>query len=177
MTSVEYVQLKAFARVDGVLLALLWAGSFACYLIGLSNPSWSATALLMAVSTPLFAAWRLRSFRNTVLNGGISFLRGWFFVVLLFFYAGLLFAIAQYGYLAYMDHGYLMRMLQQMLESPESQQLIVQYGMGDMMNESVQQLLAMRPIDLVLNMLTTNIMMGFIMGMPIAALMMKKVKK
>jgi hypothetical protein len=176
MTSVEYIQLKAFARYDGLLMALLWAGSFACYLVGLSDPGWSATALLLAVSTPLFAAWRLRIFRNTVLNGAISFMRGWAFVILVFFYAGLLFALAQYGYLAYMDQGYLVQMLQKLLDAPESQQLITQYGMADVMNESVHLLLTMRPIDFVLNMLTTNIMMGFVLGVPIAALMKRRLK-
>jgi hypothetical protein len=45
------------------------------------------------------------------------------------------------------------------------------YGMSEMMNESVQMLSEMRPIDYVLNVLTLNITFGLIIGWPIAALL------
>ena len=38
MTPAEYIQLKAFARQDGALLALLLVVVFLLYIIGLSNP-------------------------------------------------------------------------------------------------------------------------------------------
>ena len=176
MTPAEYVQLKAFARVDGMQVALLWTASFACYIVGLKAPLCGMAAILLMVITPFFVARRLRRFRDVDRGGTISLLRGWAFVILVFFYAGLLFALAQYGYLAYMDQGYLVQMLQKLLDAPESQQLITQYGMADVMNESMHLLLTMRPIDFVLNMLTTNIMMGFVLGVPIAALMKRRLK-
>ena len=47
MTPQEYTQLKAFARQDGVLLALLWIGGFACYILGLSNPMLGLAAMVL----------------------------------------------------------------------------------------------------------------------------------
>ena len=46
MTPEEYIQLKAFARQDGAMLSLLWIGSFACYIKGLSSPTLAFAALL-----------------------------------------------------------------------------------------------------------------------------------
>ena len=54
-------------------------------------------------------------------------------------------------------------------------------GMKEQMNEGLKELQNMRPIDYALNMLTFNIMTGFFLGLPIAAVIQrvksKKVKK
>ena len=122
MTAPEYKQLKAFARVDGALLAVLMI-----------------TCCLM------------------------------------FFYGGLIFALAQYAYMAYMDKGYLVMTITNILALPENAEVIKQLGMADQVSESIHMLQAMRPIDFALNMLTTIIMGGIMLGLPIAAIM-KKVK-
>lgn len=176
MTPAEYIQLKAFARIDGLFVAVLWVMSFACYIIGLSSSMWAMAAMLLAMSTPFFVANRLRLFRDGARDGIISLKRGWAFVVLVFFYGGLLFAIAQYAYFAFMDKGYLLNSLQQLMESPEASQMMAQQGMTDMVNEAMAQLQSMRPIDISLNMLTTNILLGFVLGLPIAAVMRRKLK-
>jgi hypothetical protein len=174
MTPVEYMQLKAFARVDGAWVALLWVVSFGCYVAGLSNPTLSMVALVLALISPFVIARQLRAFRDEALDGGITFLRGWAFVVLVFFYGGLLFALAQYAYFAFMDKGYMMKCLQQMMSSPEAEAMINKYGMGDAMSQSISQLQAMRPIDMALNVLTSIIMLGMALGLPIAAMMRRQ---
>ena len=37
MTAEEYIQLKAFARIDGALLSVMWIASFALYVIGMTK--------------------------------------------------------------------------------------------------------------------------------------------
>jgi hypothetical protein len=44
-----------------------------------------------------------------------------------------------------------------------------------MMDESLQQMAATRPIDYALNMLTINISLGFILGIPISLLKQRTV--
>ena len=61
------------------------------------------------------------------------------------------------------------------LALPENAEVIKQLGMADQVSESIHMLQAMRPIDFALNMLTTIIMGGIMLGLPIAAIM-KKVK-
>ena len=176
MTPAEYIQLKAFARVDGALLAVLWTVSFACYIVGLKNPFYSMVALLLMIATPFYVACRLRRFRDKNLAGIISLLRGWAFVILVFFYAAILLALVQYVYFAYMDHGYLLSSFQEAMSSPDTKQTIEQYGMSQSLNESFQLMGEMRPIDYSLNVLTVNICIGILLGLPVAALM-RKVKK
>ena len=176
MTAPEYIQLRAFARIDGALLAVLLIACFACYVVGLTSPLYGFLSLITLAVMPFFAGIRLKRFRDTGLEGTISFLRGWAYICLMFFYAGLLFALAQYAYLAYMDHGYLVMTISEMLSTPENTEVIKQMGMADQVSESLHMLQSMRPIDFALNMLTTIIMGGIMLGLPIAAIL-KKVKK
>lgn len=147
-----------------------------CYIVGMSNPSWLMAAFVLAIISLFFVVRRLRWFRDWVRDGNISFMRSWGFVVLVFFYAGLLFALAQYAYFAFLDHGYFMQMTHTMMSQPESEQLIKEYGMTETLNESLHEMQAMRPIDMALNMLTTNIMLGMLVGIPIAALMKRNTR-
>ena len=170
MTPEEYVQLKAFARQDGALLALLWIGSLICYIQGLSSPIMGVLAILLIMFSPFFAASRLRHFRNYAREGIISFARGYAYTILIFFYGGLLLAAAIYVYFAFIDGGFLLAKLSEAAHSEEGRQLLQVYGMAEQMDEQLKQLSAMRPIDFALNMLTITIMSGFFLGLPIAAL-------
>ena len=169
MTAPEYFQLRAFARIDGLKLFLLWVASFGCYVAGLRSPILGVVAMTLAIATPFFSARLLRAFRDYGLDGIISLRRGWAYVVLQFFYASLLFAIAQFAYFTYLDKGYFAQALTQLFESPESAEAIKQMGMGAQISDSLQMLRTMRPIDLALNIMTSNLMIGCLIGLPIAA--------
>ena len=129
MTTQEYIQLRAFARVDGTYVGILWIASFACYLGGLSSPMLGLVGGILAVASPFFAAKRLIKFRDDIRDGEISGRRSMLYYALMFFYASLLFALAQYLYFAFLDGGYLMREYTSMLSSPEMKQAMQVYGM------------------------------------------------
>ena len=173
MTPAEYIQLKAFARQDGALLALLWVCAFILYIIGVSNSILGMAALMLMLYTPFFVGERLGKFRDYGREGLISFRRGYAYSVLVFFYGGVLFAVAQYLYFTYMDNGFLLSQFSKMVMSEEAQKVLKQYGMTQMVDESLQEMAHTRPIDYALNMLTVNISLGFILGLPISLFMQR----
>ena len=177
MTPAEYMQLKAFARIDGALLAVLWIVSFACYVAGVANPLYGMMAMLLMVATPFFVALRLGRFRDEARDGIISVARGWGYSGYVFFYASVLMAVAQYIYFAYIDQGYLLQSFATALSTPEAKQMMEQYGISQAMDESMEMMGELRPIDYALNVLTANIMVGVVLGLPIAALMRRSVVK
>ncbi len=177
LTPAEYIQLKAFARIDGALLSVLWVASFACYIAGIANPIFSMAAMILMFITPFFVGRCLAKFRDVGLGGIISFGRGWGYAVYVFFYAAILLAVAQYIYFAYMDQGYLISSFNNVLASPEVKQLFDQYGVRQAVTESIESMSQLRPIDYALNVLTMNIFVGIILGLPIAALMKRSVSK
>lgn len=173
MTAPEYTQLRAYARQDGFFLALLWISSFVCYLLGISNQFWGMMAMILAVSTPFFVANRLRKYRDEGREGLISFRRSYAYTVFVFFYGAVLLAISQFVYFAYLDNGYLMSEFSKILSSDEGRQLVQQYGLSKTVDEGLATMAAVRPIDYALNILTVNIILGFILGVPISLVMQR----
>lgn len=174
MTGAEYLQLKAFARIDGALLALWLIGCFACYVLGLASPTYGIVAMLLTAAAPLFVGWRLKKFRDNGLDGYISLMRGWGYVVFVFFYSGLLFALAQYGYFTYMDGGYMMNAMAEMMALPENSEMLRQMGVADEVGESLDMMRSLRPIDWSLNALMSLMIVGAVVGLPIAAVVQKR---
>ena len=173
MTAPEYVQLKAYARQDGFFLALLWTASFACYILGITNHIMEMLALALAITTPFFVAGRLRKFRDEGREGLISFGRSYAYTIFVFFYGAVLLAVVQFLYFAYMDNGYLLSSFSKMLSTEEGRALVTQYGMTQMVEEGLAEMASIRPIDYALNILTMNIMIGFVLGIPIGLVMQR----
>ena len=169
MTTQEYIQLRAFARVDGTYVGILWIASFACYLGGLSSPMLGFVGGILAVASPFFAAKRLIKFRDDIRAGEISGRRSMLYYALMFFYASLLFALAQYLYFAFLDGGYLMREYTSMLSSPEMKQAMQVYGMtADQLMEGLKEFANASPIMTALNIMTMNITIGLIFSLPVS---------
>ena len=174
MTAPEYIQLKAYARQDGFFLALLWIACFAGYIIGLTSQFMALASMLMVITTPFFVASRLKKFRDEGREGVISFGRGYAYTIFVFFYGAVLLAVAQYLYFAYMDNGYLVNSFAKMMTSEEGRTMLEQYGMTKVVDDSLAEMAATRPIDYALNILTINISLGFILGVPIGLIMQRK---
>ena len=173
MTPPEYIQLKAYARQDGFFLALLWTASFASYILGITNELLSMIALFLALMTPFFVAKRLRVYRDEGREGLISFRRSYAYTIFVFFYGAVLLAVVQFAYFAYVDHGYLYHAFSRIVSSEEGQAMLKQYGMTQMIDETLSQMMSIRPIDYALNILTVNIILGFVLGIPISLVMQR----
>ena len=174
MTAPEYIQLKAYARQAGFFLALLWIACFAGYIIGLTSQFMALASMLMVITTPFFVANRLKKFRDEGREGVISFGRSYAYTIFVFFYGAVLLAVAQYLYFAYMDNGYLVNSFAKMMTSEEGRMMLEQYGMTKVVDESLAEMAATRPIDYALNILTINISLGFILGVPIGLIMQRR---
>ena len=170
MTVPEYIQLRAFARVDGARLALLWVASFACYVWGLRTPELGLLSMGLALATPFYCTRRLRRFKADALDGQpLSFGRGYAYVVFMFLYACLLFAAAQFVYFNFIDKGYFIGAISDMMAQATSA-ATVGTALGAMVQEGIEALRAMRPIDLVFNILMSNMMIGALVALPVAAI-------
>ena len=63
-----------------------------------------------------------------------------------------------------------------MMSTDEGKLMLEQYGMSKVVDESLAEMAATRPIDYALNILTINISLGFILGVPIGLIMQRKNK-
>ncbi len=164
------IQLKAFARVAGLKMAVLWIASFACFVAQFRMPGFSMPWLLSLLMIPYFLTRLAQSFRN-VLDGVISFRRSWLFSAYTIFYASILFALAQYLYFAFIDHGFIIDQYVKVLQAPASSAIMASYGYSKSdINMVVGQLLEIRPIHIAFNCATMNILAGLLLSLPVAAL-------
>lgn len=164
----EYAQMKAFARVDGVLVALVWTASFAFYVAGLAHPALMMVAMLVGLASPVYAGKRLCHYRDGVLGGELSFRRGYAYTALVFLYAALLFAVVQFVYFRFLDNGFVASCLTALTSNPEAMQALKASGMESAFNDALAQMVAVRPIDYALSYFTTNVALGLMLGLPIA---------
>lgn len=166
------VQLKAYARIDGAWLGLIWVLSFVCHVMQFSMPMMQLLWLGLAFFSIIFVALRLRLFRDKVLKGFISMRRGYVYCIYTFFYGSLILAIVQYVYLAFIDHGYLINQYIRLMTDPAMKPVIAVYGYSDTeMSLIISSLQNIRPIEYVLQCLSLNICLGIFVGLIISLLM------
>ena len=178
-TREEYEQLKAFARIDGALVGLLWIISFACFIGEFTYPALGMVSLLIGVSSIVFATMRLRRFRDNILEGAISFRRALCYSFLTYFYAALLMAAAQFVYFQFIDNGFLMSQYSAIMSRPEVTQMMTAiYGITPKdMDIAMGTIAALRPIEVALQFLTTNLILGTVISIPMAAMVKSNRKK
>lgn len=171
ITAQSLVQLKAFARQDGAILAVVWCASMWC-LFKWTETSWGP---LLMLSTPFFITWRLQSFRDNALDGFISFRRALAYSCYVFFYASLIFALGQYLYFAFLDKGSFLNMLTESINllKPLYKEKGIEAQDLDLALKTIKM---MKPIDMVFTFMMNNLFIGA-MASPIIALIGKRSKR
>lgn len=165
------IQLKAFARIDGLWLALLWTASF----LSMMYMPKSALSSLLMFATPLFMLWQLVKFRNHALNGVISYTRALAYGCYCVFYASLLFALVQTAYFQFLDGGRFIQTMSQTLQAMEG--VYQQSGIDiKQARETVDLMGTLKPIELAIAFMTQNVLLGALLSAVVAAIGMKRAK-
>lgn len=175
-TNDEFRQYTAFARIDGAMVGAMWIASFFCFVGQFQMPLLSVVAMALSIASVAVATIRLGKFRDNVLGGTIKFGRATLYSILIYFYAALLMALAQFVYFQFIDQGYLMNQYITMFSTPEYAATVkAAYGIEpkqliSMLQSSVG---ALRPIEIAFQFLTLNILLGILLSVPAGAIMRK----
>lgn len=117
-----------------------------------------------------------RMYRNQVCGGGISFLHAWVFTVFMYMFAALLAAVAHYIYFRFIDHGYVINTCETMVDTlaqsnmPGMDSYIATY------QEALETARLLSPIDITLQMISSNVFWGSILAFPTALFVMRRKK-
>lgn len=160
------VQLKAFARQDALLLALLWAASFACIM----RLNADFIGIILAMATPFLVGYRLKAFRTEALFGVISFRRAYAYSLYVFIYASLVFALVQYAYFQFLDNGAFVESIATTLK--QMTPIYEQNGMSKAdiksLNDWVEIMRLTTPVQWAFMFMMHNLAIGAIVSLPIA---------
>lgn len=172
----DYKQLTAYARYDGIYLAVIWAASFACLLGIEALPVLAQFSFLLILSTPFFVAYRLKIFREEGRKGVISFRRSLFYCLRVFFNAAIIFSFLQWLYMRFLDNGKLLMMFSNIYSSAEGKKTLTAMGF------SYNQFMAilpdvLQPYSIASSTFITAVLFGAICSLLIAGVMSKNVKR
>ena len=167
--SEAYIQLKAFARIDGVVLGALWLFGFACFIGMFHYPTCGMLCMIIALMTPFLVAMRVGRFRDHVLDGFISFRRAFGYSLYVFFYGSLILALGVAVYFHFFDHGFVADQFNLLFSSPDVGAYARRLGYSDaLIQASIDAWKDARPIDMALQTIMSSIMLGCIVSVIIA---------
>ena len=170
MASAEtYIRMRAFARVDGAKLGLFWIVSFALFIGSFKFPICSMLWILTMVMTPFVVAILTKLYSDKTPERHISYRHAYAHSMLTVFYASLIMAISQWAYFQYLDHGQLIDRYTSILTDPQFSKSLEGMGYSKAtLKQLVEQLRQLRPIDIALQLLWSNIVAGLLMSLTTA---------
>ena len=165
-------QMQAYARIDGLWLAVIWTASFVCFVGTFTYPSLATSVLLIGAGSLVFAALRLRRYRDEIREGVLSFRRGFLYSMLNYLYASLLFAMVQYIYFQFLDKGFVIGNYINMVNTDAFKEMAKSYGLSQTDWKIVMDNLSgLRPIEWAMQFFSMNVFMGFFVSVPVAMVM------
>ena len=178
MNAKNLEQIRGNAPVLGAYIGGMWIASFVCMANVLKYPILSLFGLGLCIGSiiaiPVFAY----QFRWRVCQGEMSFMESWILVIQILFYASILMAGGVYLYMQFLDQGNFASYYETLLSDPATKAMMDQIlsGSGTTAEDFVAQVTSISPINLAINILESDILLGFIGSVPLALLSRIKVK-
>ena len=169
MTPLEFIQVRAYAKLHGLFMGLLWIASFACFVEAQQEPGFSMLFDVTLFMIPVAGHYSVCFFRDKVLGGTISFRRAFLFLMMIFFYATLLLALSQWAYFQFLDNGTVFSSMISKVNDPQFAELIKAYGMTkDEVLSQLRSLSEVRPIDFAFSFMWLTIGISVVMSWMLA---------
>ena len=161
ITVEEYKQLKAYARLDGAVLGMIMCGTFFSFLAYLTNTAWQIAYMIGIVAVPVFVAYRVRNYRDNIVQNRVSFRRAAAYSMHCFGYSSLILAIVMYIYFQFFDHGAMLANLRSCIETPDMQEAMKIYGLKkSLFDDQFAVMSSLRPIDVAFSMISNTLLTG-----------------
>lgn len=174
----DYIQLRAFARQDGLWVGLLWIATLGCFVGSIREPALQMGFITGVMATPFVIYFRLRRFRDGVLGGRISYGRAVTFCVMTAAYASILTAGATLAYFYFLDDGALINALRNNITIPELRESFRQTGIDpEELETEIEAIGKLRPIDFAFSIFFNGIVTSSLLGMILGLIGMRSGKR
>ena len=158
----------------GTLLGVYYIVKFCLFPLSLKSGVAGMLFIVLTLMVPVLA-WRMvKRFQQTEMPEGMPFLTAWTFALRMFFFASLLVAVAHYVYFAVFDNGMLAQAYAENIATMRetsvegvTDQLAWQNQL-DVIEKTFESLAALKPIQLVMELLVNNLFWGSIAALLIA---------
>lgn len=186
MSNIERPTMMNCAMNFGAVVGLYNIGKFCLFPLSLRSTMAALLFLSLTLMVPYLIYRLTKRYRDQYCDGQIDFARAFIFSMYTLCFGALLASAAYYIYFAYIDGGAMVGALAQSIEQLQNVELTTLEGANaeaitqfsqyiELMQQTIQQIQAMKPIDMTLGMLSNNVSWSIILSLPIA-LFVKKTK-
>ncbi|MBQ8224311.1 MAG: DUF4199 domain-containing protein [Bacteroides sp.] len=162
------------AMLFGTYMGGFWILKFILFPLGMTTPFLSLLFIILTLCVPFMGYYYVKMYRERLCGGAISFGHSWSFTLFMYMFAALLTAVAHYIYFRFIDQGFICNTIEEQLnllvqsEIPGIETYVANY------REAVGLLRGMTPIEITMQLLTTNVFCGMLLAIPTALFVMKK---
>ena len=179
MSNPERPTMMNCAMNFGAVVGLYNIGKFCLFPLSLHSTMAALLFLSLTLLVPYLIYCLAKRYRDQYRGGQIDFTRAFIFSMYTFCFGALLASAAHYIYFAYIDGGAMVGALAQSIEQLQGVDLTALEGANaeaitqfnqyiELMQQTIQQIQAMKPIDMTLGMLSNNVSWSIILSLPIA---------
>lgn len=166
---------NSYAAKDGLRLCVLLAVAFFCTMGNFVHPLWGLVSMALHIYIPFFVGRCVIKYRNNVLDGFISFRQAFGYSFLTFIYGFILLAFVQFIYFQFFDHGFFINEYVKLFSDPEVKEMLQQYGIStNDRKQIIDMLTSLRPIDIAIQYLMMNMVIGGVLSIIIALVTKRK---
>ena len=178
MTANEYTQMRAFARQDGFFLGIMWCVAFACFVYSVDQPALSILYMILIVATPIVLLYRMKSYRNNVIAGRMSYLRAFAFLLIMTSCASLILTIGVYAYFRFLDGGRFMTLMTESISNADVRKSFAEAGIDpSTLDMQLSALAQARPIDMAFSIFSNTLVLSAILDAILALFGKSKTSK
>lgn len=167
--------MNKYAMQFGTYMGFFWIVKFAFFPLGLTIPFLEFLFLILTILVPFVGYYLTRLYRDKVCGGGISFGHAWVFTTFMYMFAALLTSVGHYIYFRFIDNGFVASAYIEMVKQLGKSQPA---DLGDSLKQiedAIKMLGNLRPIELIMQLLSQNVIYGAFMALPIAFFVKKRV--
>ncbi len=168
--------LQRYAMLFGTYMGVFWVFKFILLPVGTTVPFFATAYVVLTMLVPFMGFFYTRMYRERVCRGSLGFVHAWLFTLFMYLFAALLTTVGHYLYFQFFDNGYLLHYALEMLETEKlaaPQELHANY---DLLRDALDEFLTQSPINITVNIMSSNVMWGSILAIPTALFAMKKRK-
>ena len=164
----------------GTRMGLFMIVAFCLYIAGLRySPIWSILSFLVIVYIPFGFFGGLLMWRFVQNMGQAKFLKLLFFGLLTFMYGTLLCSVAYYIYFQYLDHGFIIQNILNILSEKDSRNMMIQMTslqQVEQMDATIKQLASFTPIQITIQLMNINFLFGSFLAL-VSAVIVANIKE
>ncbi len=164
----------------GTRMGLFMIVAFCLYVAGLRySPIWGILSFFVIVYIPFGFFGGLLMWRFVQNKGEARFLKLLLFGLLTFMYGSLLCSVAYYIYFQYLDHGFIMQNILNILSEKDSRNMMIQMTslqQVEQMDATIKQLASFTPIQITIQLMNINFLFGSFLAL-VSAIIVANIKE